>query len=340
MLQGGKHIDLSTVDVSSIQKIGGTILRSSRTNLFAIENGVAQVKQTIANNNIDVIIAIGGDDTLGACERLVREHNIQAIGIPKTIDNDLYGTYWSPGYPSAASHVAHIAEHIRRDAAYALRRAFVIETYGMKSGWLTAAAGLGKADVILTPEREVNTEHVLNTIYERYEANGSYAVIAVAENTQFSDSVEGEEYDAADTFGHKRQNHISIALRRIIKKQLNIDSRVIMPGNIVQSGEPTPIDGETATALGRQAIAMIENEDYGHIPSIEVDQKNLAVTIGKRPLSEVVSHEGPRKIDDEMFDFANYQVKPAFLEYLKPMQIHPHTPEEYIALQEKIRAIE
>ena len=127
LLDNGRIVDLTKLNIEPIKNIGGTFLRSSRTNPFNVKDGVTQLKDKIKEHKIDYLVAIGGNDTMGAAERLFREENLPIIGIPKTIDNDLPETYFTPGFPSAAFYFSSYVKEIREDAAYALSRIYIIE---------------------------------------------------------------------------------------------------------------------------------------------------------------------------------------------------------------------
>jgi len=116
LLSEGRYVDFTNLNIESLKENGGTILRSSRTNPYAVADGVKQVKKTLETREIDAIVAIGGDDTLGAAAKLAAD-GVHIVGIPKTVDNDLPGTYFTPGFPSAAYYLAAFVDEIKRDAA-------------------------------------------------------------------------------------------------------------------------------------------------------------------------------------------------------------------------------
>src|SRR3989338_694497 len=119
LLEGGQIVDLTDIDPAPLSNQGGTLLRSSRTNPFKREGNREQIEKTLRAQGIDAIIAIGGDDTLGAAHRVHKEWNFPIVGIPKTVDNDLDGTYWTPGFPSAAQFTAQQTYDIKTHGAYA-----------------------------------------------------------------------------------------------------------------------------------------------------------------------------------------------------------------------------
>ena len=106
LVQNGRIIDLTNLKIECLKNRGGTFLKSSRTNPFKVQNGINLLHQKIKQHKINALVAIGGDDTLGAAQKLAQEEGLPIVGLPKTIDNDLTGTYWTPGYPSAAAAFA------------------------------------------------------------------------------------------------------------------------------------------------------------------------------------------------------------------------------------------
>ncbi|MFH1508563.1 MAG: 6-phosphofructokinase [bacterium] len=312
-----KTIDLTSFDPEPIKNIGGSFLRSSRTNPFADDKGVEVLKKKLQELVIDYVIAIGGDDTLGAAEKLFAKEGIKIIGVPKTIDNDLMGTYWTPGYPSAAHYAARYAYEIKVDAAYALSRVFVIELYGRQSGWLVAAASHGLADVIVPPEKEVSLDKVMAKLQERYRANGNFATIVISEEAKFDRDVQGLDQEQKDDFDVKRKNFVGMGLKDIIIKEMGVNCRPLFPGNFMQTGAPIKIDQEIAIAIGTKAVQMLSDEKFGFMPAVSrPDEKSLAIEVAEVPLSEAVGQV--RFLDDGMFDYENFNVTEKYFNYTKP----------------------
>ncbi|MBI5037552.1 MAG: 6-phosphofructokinase [Candidatus Kerfeldbacteria bacterium] len=315
----GKVIDLTTFDAAPLRHVGGTFLRSSRTNPFAVDDGITILQEKIKEYGVDYIIAIGGDDTLGAASRLFREYNIPVIGIPKTIDNDLQGTYWSPGYPSAAHYTAQYAYEIKVDAAYALSRVFVIEVLGRQSGWLTAAAAYGLADIILPPEREYKLDAVLQAVQQRYEKNGNYVTVVLSEEARFDREVQGMLQDAnkADSYQVQRKAFVAMGLCKKITEELGISGKPLFPGNFMQTGNPIDIDAQIALQLGEHAVDLALNGSLGQMACVRrSDLGGSRIDVSDIPLAEAVGKV--RFIDDSYFDFDQFQVTDAFIKYAEP----------------------
>lgn len=335
----GRVIDLTEFDTSPIEHVGGTFLRSSRTNPFAVDDGVAILKEKLREYKVDYVVAIGGDDTLGAAYKLFQHEGIPIVGIPKTIDNDLQQTYWTPGYPTAAFLTAQYAYNIKMDAAYALSRVFVIEVLGRQSGWLTAAAAFGLADVILPPEREYKLDAVLQAVQQRYEANGNYVTVVLSEEARFDRDVQGmlQAANAADSFQVQRKAFVAMGLCKKITEELGISGKPLFPGNFMQTGNPIDVDARVARALGERAVEILLAGSFGRMACVSrPDMQRMEIDVADIPLAEAVG--AVRFLDEAYFDFEKFQVREKFLQYAEPFlgSYTQRQHEQYIRLVHSI----
>lgn len=339
LLPGGKQINLTNVDIEPIREHGGTFLRSSRTNPLAQENVVEIIKKKIAELEIDAIVAIGGDDTLGAAKKLA-EAGLPIIGIPKTIDNDLPGTYFTPGFPSAAHYLADFTRQIKEDAAYSLSRIFVIESLGMKAGWLAASAIYGGADVIIPPEWEFDIDKILDLIKKRYQENGNYAVVVISQEAKFKQSIFVKNDLQTDEFGHTRQEYIALGLRQHITEKLGINTKALYPGNYLESDQPIAIDRDLAIALGEKALKLIENKEYGEMVCItRPDEKVNNLGVGTISLQEIVRNQKIKTLPEEYFDKETMLPTQKFLDYMEPiLGKYTTKDDEYTRLTKQINS--
>lgn len=321
LLDKGKIIDLNKINIEPIKNIGGTFLRSSRTNPFKIQGGLDKLESKIKEHKIDCIAAIGGDDTLGAAKKLFGEKNIPIVAIPKTIDNDLSETYFTPGFPTAAYYLYNYVSEIKKDAAYALSRIYVIESLGMNAGWLTASSIYGQADIIIPPEKEVSLDKVLNLLNQKYKQNKNFAVIVVAQEAKFDKQINGiAQNQKDDLFNVKRQHFICLALKDRIEKELSIETKPLYPGNYLESGNPIEIDKKYAIALGKKAINLIKEGQFGKMVALKKpDWQKNELEINSVKLSKVVGKKNYKKLPDEYFDYENFRPSSKFLEYTEPM---------------------
>lgn len=319
LLDNGHFLDVKDFDIETIKNGGGTFLRSSRTNPMLVPDGLEQIKGKIKELGIDAIVAIGGDDTLNAA-RILNQNGLPVVGIPKTIDNDLSGTYFTPGFPSAASRLASFCEEIKNDAAYALSRIFVVEALGMKAGWLTCSSIYGGADVILPPEIKVNLSYVLEKISERYEKNGNFGVIVISQEAHFEEALEAHaEEHAHDQYGHKRQSFICLALKDHIRSELGVETKALYPGNLLETGKPINLDRDMAITLGEKAIQLVKENSYGLMPCIKREEKTQKLFIDTVPLSDATGENKYRALPQEYFDQKELLPSQNFLDYMEPI---------------------
>ncbi len=337
LLRQGKIIDLDKLDIEPIKNIGGTFLRSSRTNPLSREKGMEEILETVKNNSIDCIIAIGGNDTLGAARKIWEEYKIPIVAIPKTVDNDLSGTYWTPGYPSAAYCFSQFVKEIKLDAAYALRRIFVIEAPGMHAGWIAASGSFGGADVIIPPEKPINLNSFLDILSKRYNKNSQYATVVISQEADLGAQLCSVEDDQEDEFGAYRRQLICLSVRDEIKNKLGIDAKMLYPGNYIESGNPIALDRDLAVEVGEEAVRLAIDHKFGHMPClVRKDWSSLAVGLDYVNLDKVAGEENYRKLDDTFFDFKNLKVKNKFIDYLEPCLGRPDLEDEYVDLLKKI----
>lgn len=329
LLDNGRIVDLTNFNLAAVKNIGGTFLRSSRTNPFNVERGVDQIKGKIKEYKIDCIIAIGGNDTMGAADKLFNQEKINIVGIPKTIDNDLPETYFTPGFPSAAYYYSSYIKEIRQDAAYALSRIYIIEAMGQDAGWLVASGIYGDADIIIPPEKEIKVENLLNLVKERYEQNGYFAVIAVAEQAKFDQPIQGIAQDQSDSFGVKRSQFISIPLRDLIREKLGINAKALIPGNYLETGRPIKIDQECAIKLGKESINLVRKGKIGHMAKLERTGKKIIVS--NILLKKIFAKQKEKVLNEKFFDWQILQPTQAYLDYMEPIlgKYQPQKKDKY-----------
>src|SRR3954465_14183144 len=159
---------------------GGTILGSSRTNVYKVEDGVSKVKAAMEAQNLAALIPIGGGDTLGVAGKL-HEDGINVVGVPKTIDNDLAATDFTFGFQTAVQIATDAIDRLHTTAE-SHNRVIIVEVMGRHAGWIALYSGMaGGADVILIPERPFDIEEVVAHIRRRHEAGRTFSIVVVAE---------------------------------------------------------------------------------------------------------------------------------------------------------------
>jgi len=258
----GDYVDLTVESVRGILPRGGTILGSSRTNPFAVEGGVAAVRQTLADLRLDALVAIGGEDTLGVAAKLSTE-GVWVVGVPKTIDNDLSGTDYTFGFDTAVTIATEAIDRLHTTAE-SHHRALVLEVMGRHAGWIAMHAGLaGGANVILIPERPFETEQVCHYVERRFRGGKYACIVVVAEGAQPVDGAEMLASGATDAFGHARLGGVGVWLADQIERRTGKEARATVLGHVQRGGSPTAYDRVLATRFGLHAIDAVEDGEFG-----------------------------------------------------------------------------
>ncbi len=260
---------------------GGTILGSSRTNPFKIDGGVERCVESLDRLDIDALIAIGGEDTLGVAAKLF-EQGIPVVGVPKTIDNDLSATELTFGFDTAVQVCVDAIDRLHTTAE-SHDRVMVVEVMGRHAGHIATWAGIaGGATMILVPEEPFDIEAVVEAITSRH-AQGRFAsIVVVAEGATPKAGtlavVSGEE----DQFGHVQLGGIANVVASEIKQRTGFDTRVTILGHMQRGGTPTAFDRVLATRFGIAAIEAVHDEAFGQMVALQ------AGAIVRVPLSEAV----------------------------------------------------
>jgi 6-phosphofructokinase 1 len=248
-------------DVEDILTRGGTILGSSRTNPYKIDGGVERIKEVLAEHQIDALVAIGGEDTLGVAKRLT-DDGVGVVGVPKTIDNDLGATDYTFGFDTAV-HIATEAIDRLRTTAESHHRALVVEVMGRHAGWIALHSGLaGGANVILVPERPFSVEKVVEWVTRRFERQFA-PIIVVAEGALPEGGDEVLASGDKDAFGHVRLGGVGTWLAEAIAQRTGKESRAVVLGHTQRGGTPTAYDRVLATRFGLHAVDAVQDGDFG-----------------------------------------------------------------------------
>jgi phosphofructokinase-like protein len=277
------HEPLTIESTRGILPRGGTILGSSRTNVYKRAGGPAIVKETLGRHHLDGLIAIGGEDTLGAANRL-HQDGVNVIGVPKTIDNDLGATDQTFGFDTAL-HVASEAIDRLHTTAESHNRILVVEVMGRNAGWIALHAGIaGGADVILIPELAFDIEEVCQRITRRHARGRYFSIVVAAEGaTPAADSAMTVAAGETDEFGHPRLGGIGQQLEREIEARTGFETRTTVLGHIQRGGTPTAFDRVLATRLGLAAIDAAHEQQWGMMTALHATQIELV------PLAEAVA---------------------------------------------------
>jgi 6-phosphofructokinase 1 len=256
-------------EISGILPKGGTIIGTSRTNPYKLDGGVDGVRKTF--EQLDALVAIGGEDTLGVAAKLSSEFDLPVVGVPKTIDNDLNGTDYTFGFDTAV-HVATEAVDRCHSTAESHSRILVVETMGRHAGWIALFSGIaGGADYILIPEQEVNFDDIAAAVERRRARGKNFSVIVASEGCElpgFAD--EGE----VDDFGHARVENRAVGetVAKEVEARTSMQARATVLGYIQRGGSPTARDRILGLRFGLEAADLVQQGKWGRMAALHGDE--------------------------------------------------------------------
>jgi ATP-dependent phosphofructokinase / diphosphate-dependent phosphofructokinase len=288
---------LSVAETDGIIAQGGSILGSSRTNPYRNpETELDSLRENFARLELDALVVIGGDDTLGVAIRLHNDFMLPVVGIPKTIDNDLMATDFSFGFDTAVNIVMEAVDRLRTTTE-SHRRIVVVETMGRHSGWIACFAGLAVgADYILVPEVPIDLPHLVSVLAKRRAAGKKYGIVVVAEGAKFPDRAPLTLDDLPDPFGNPRLGGIGHVIAEAIHKQTGIETRTAVLGHLQRGGPPSAYDRILATRLGLAASRLVFERRFGTMVTL------IGGQIAETPMSE--SSVAIKKLDLTYYDEA------------------------------------
>ncbi len=286
-------VDLTNESTRGILHRGGTILGSSRTNVFKQENGVERVRETIAARKLDALIPIGGEDTLGVAGKL-SELGIPVVGVPKTIDNDLAGTDFTFGFQTAVQIATDAIDRLHTTAE-SHNRVMVVEVMGRHAGWIAAYSGIaGGADVILVPELPFDVDEVCERIQRRHAGGSRFSIVVVAEGATPKDGgLVTDHAETTDAFGHVRLGGIAVELEKAIEAKTGFEARMTILGHVQRGGTPLAYDRVLGTRFGVAAVDAVTAGDFGKMVALR------GTEIQAVPLEEALAE--PKLLDPELF---------------------------------------
>ena len=255
---------LSVAETDGIIAQGGSILGASRTNPYRNpETELASLRDHFSRLELDALIVIGGDDTLGVAIRLHNDFQFPVVGIPKTIDNDLMATDFSFGFDTAINIVMEAVDRLRTTTE-SHRRIVVVETMGRHSGWIACFSGLAVgADYILVPEVPIDLPHLVSVLSKRRAEGKKYGIVIAAEGAKFPDRAPYTVDDHPDPFGNPRLGGIAHVIAEAIHKQTGIETRTAVLGHLQRGGPPSAYDRILATRLGLAASRLVFQKRFG-----------------------------------------------------------------------------
>jgi ATP-dependent phosphofructokinase / diphosphate-dependent phosphofructokinase len=275
-LVDGLFEPLGAREISGLLPRGGTILGTTRTNPYKLEDGVERVRANFDAGGLDALVAIGGEDTLGVAARLHAEHEFPVVGVPKTIDNDLSATDYTFGFDTAV-YIATEAIDRLHTTAESHNRLMVVEVMGRHTGWIAVLSGIaGGADMILIPEQPVTVEDACEEIMRRHARGKDFSIVVVSEGYELryasgeARMVAGEARES-DQFGHVRLGGVGDELAREIEERTGFETRVTVLGHVQRGGTPTPRDRVLATRYGLKAADLVQEGRFGRMAALHGD---------------------------------------------------------------------
>ena len=283
----GEYRVIQQDEFSNILKLGGTILGTSRQPFKLMrrigDDKVDKVKAMKANYKkmgLDCLVTLGGNGTHKTAN-LLSEEGLNVIGLPKTIDNDLYGTDVTFGFHTAVDIATEVIDRIHTTAS-SHGRCMIIEIMGHKAGWLTLYAGLaGGADVILLPEVPYTIDAVAQAVEARARAGKGFSILAVAEGALDAEEAQLPKKELALRRSQMPFPTLSYRIAHELQQRVGVETRVVVPGHIQRGGSPSAYDRVLATRFGVHAAALIRDGAFGTTVALKGDE------VVHNPLSDI-----------------------------------------------------
>jgi phosphofructokinase-like protein len=294
----GEGQELTLDETRGILPRGGTILGTSRTNPFKEGAGGAEaVRRGLERQGVDMLVPIGGEDTLGVAARLA-EAGIPVVGVPKTIDNDLPGTDYTFGFQTAVQIATDAIDRLHTTAE-SHNRVIVVEVMGRHAGWIAAHSGMaGGGDVILVPERPFDIDEVCAHLRRRHERGRTFSIVVVSEGAVPREgTMTTHGTGQTDAFGHARLGGIAVELEPEIESRTGYETRMTILGHVQRGGSPTAYDRVLATRFGVAAAEAVTAGRSGVMVSLR------GTEIVEVPIAEALGE--PKVLDDEFFTTAS-----------------------------------
>lgn len=286
-------------DVSGLLPRGGTVLRSTRFNPFKEAKLVSRCLKTISKHKLDGLIVVGGEGSLGIGLDLFEKQGVPVLGIPKTIDNDVFGTEYCVGFFTAVQTATEAIDRLHTTAE-SHNFVMIAELMGRHCGYLAAYAGLaGGADYILVPERDICIDELVNSLKERHKSGKNFSIVAVAEDARLFD-VKGKAImrtpTLQDEYGHIKTAGAGLKVRDLLVKKLGFEVRLTVLGHIQRGGSPVAMDRILATLYGCEAVRLASEGRFGRLIAYDggrVMDKDLNII-----------HQGVKRLSADFFEVA------------------------------------
>lgn len=291
----GDLFQLTRTDIRNVLPVGGTLLGTARFHPHGNDGGIDAVMATIENEHIDALICIGGDGTLHAAGKIA-EAGVPIVAIPKTIDNDVWGTEASIGFDTAVTIATEAVDRIHTTAE-SHNRVMIIEVMGRTAGWIAATSGIaGGAEIVLAPEQPFDIEKIVRFLKHRHRAHASFSIMVVAEGAIPAEGSAMDYEMQVGEFGQIIAGGISDRLKSEIEARTGFDTRVTVLGHIQRGGSPTPADRILASRFGIAAIDAVTAGTTGVMTALVAGEIELV------PLAEIAGRV--KHVPQELLDVA------------------------------------
>jgi 6-phosphofructokinase 1 len=247
---------------------GGTILGTSRTNPFKVDQGVERVLATVARHGLDAVVAIGGEGTLRASRQLA-ELGVPVVGIPKTIDNDVNCTDYTIGFTTAVQVAVEAIDRLHTTAE-SHDRVMVCEVMGRHVGWIALHAGLAAgAAAVLVPEEPFDMSVICRHLSRRQTKGRFASIVVVAEGAKPKQGTLELPPPEIDEYDHERLGGIGTYVAAEIEAQTGLEARVTILGHVLRGGTPGAFDRMLATRFGIAAVEAAHDRDFGMMVGVQ-----------------------------------------------------------------------
>lgn len=298
LIHGESH-KMHPEDFSGILTRGGTILGTSRQpykKMRIIEGNIDKIENMKSNYKkmgLDCLLILGGNGTHKTA-KLLSDEGLNIIGLPKTIDNDIWGTDVTFGFHTAVDIATEVIDRIHTTAC-SHKRVMVIEIMGNKAGWLSLYSSIaGGADIVVLPEIPFNLDKIAESVQKRADRGKNFSIVVVAEGAMDQEEAKMKKKERAKFREERGETTATARIAAGINERIGFDTRVVVPGHIVRGGSPSSYDRVLATQFGVYAAELISNRCYG----VSVAMKNNIVT--HNPLDEVAGITKFVPVDHQM----------------------------------------
>jgi 6-phosphofructokinase 1 len=274
---------LTLQNVAGIINRGGTILGTSRFSPFEQKDGKDTLLHKISHEGFDALIAIGGEGSMHIAQ-LAYEAGINVIGVPKTIDNDIYGTDYTFGFDTAVGIATEAIDRLHTTAE-SHHRIMLLEVMGRHAGWIALYSGIaGGADVVVIPEKKTKISEIVDVLKSRYKRGKLFSIVVVAEGAEYLEEELKPKTGKKklDDFGRERLGGISYYLAEELEKRTGFETRATILGYIQRGGMPSAFDRVLGTRFGVYSVEMIKAGKFGRMAAI---QSNIITDI---PIKEAI----------------------------------------------------